>query len=127
MKKRTGKYKKFRFSGIHILYLLIGLALGYGVSYVVTRNDCFIINGSKEIVINVNDTYVDQGVKIVEFGKDITDEVVIIVYDENDEEVVSVDTTKEGEYTIVYSVESSVKWENYKLIRKVVVGGGSNE
>ena len=120
------KVGKLKFSGIYVLYLIVGVLFGYAASYVVTRNDCFVINGSKEIVIDVNDTYVDQGVKVVEFGKDITDDVIVTIYDENDEEVEIIDTTKEGEYTIIYSIDSN-KWDDYKLIRRVIIGGDSNE
>ena len=111
---------------IFVVFFLVGSLIGVGVSYVVTKDDCFILNGSKEIVLDINDTYVDQGVKIVAFGKDISDDVIITIYDCEEEKVDEIDTTIENDYTIIYTINSK-KWNDYKLIRRVIVGGDNNE
>ena len=121
-----GKKYKRKVSNIFIVFFLVGILFGIGASYLITRNDCFILNGSKEIVLDINDTYSDQGVKVITFGKDMSNNVNVIIYNENDEEVDKIDTSSNNEYTIIYTVDS-LKWENYKLIRRVIVGGDSNE
>ena len=118
--------KRKKVPAVFVVFFLLGMLIGVGVSYVVTRNDCFILNGSKEIIIDVNDVYKDQGVKVVEFGKDISEDVIITIYDSDDEEVDNIDTSIIGEYTIIYTIDSK-KWDEYKLIRRVIVGGDNNE
>jgi len=120
-RKRISKKKS-----MFIIFFLVGVLFGVGASFFVTRNDCFIMNGSKNILLDVNDTYVDQGVKVIAFGKDVSSDVEIIIYDENDEEVSLIDTSKEGEFTIIYTIDT-FKWSEYKLIRRVIIGGDSNE
>ena len=120
------KNKRKKIPLIFLVFFLVGALIGVGASYVVTKDDCFILNGSKEIILDVNDTYVDQGVKVVAFGKDISDDVIITIYDCEEEEVEEIDTTIENEYTIIYTINSK-KWNDYKLIRRVIVGGENNE
>ena len=117
---------RIRVSPLFVLFLLLGVLLGVGTSYFITRDDCFVMNGSKVIEVELNGTYQDQGVKVIEFGKDISSKVEIVIYDENDDVVDSIDTSSDTEYSIVYTVDS-LKWEKYTLIRRVVVGGGIDE
>ena len=56
-----------------LLCLIIGVGAGIGAYFIVCKNDAFEIIGEDEITITLNDKYVEQGVKIVEFGKDISD------------------------------------------------------
>lgn len=70
------------------------------------------LNGQKEITINLNDSYKDDGCKAEDnLDGDITSKVTITG---------EVDTKKEGEYTITYTVEDS---SNNKTVetRKVIV------
>ena len=57
------------------MFLLIGAALGVGGYFIVSKDDCFKIVGNDEITITIDKTYVDEGVKVVSFNKDISKDV----------------------------------------------------
>lgn len=70
------------------------------------------LNGEKEITVNLNDTYKDDGCKAEDnIDGDITSKVTITG---------EVDTKKEGEYTITYTVEDSSNNKTEET-RKVIV------
>lgn len=101
-----------------ILFLILGFAIGYTSILIFSRNDTFEINGSKNITLNLNEEYKEQGAKAIAFGKNITNNIVI---DGN------VDTSTEGEYLVVYTIKSSFKYKDIKRVRYVtVVNGGDN-
>lgn len=102
------------------LFLIIGFAGGYGLTMFMTKDDTFELIGDKNITLNLNEEYKEQGVEAISFGKDLKDNIII---DSN------VDTTKEGEYTVVYSIKSSLKYKNIKRVRyvSVVIGSDNHE
>ncbi len=101
-----------------ILFLVLGFLIGYVSILVLSKNDKFEINGEKTITLNLNQEYKEEGAKAIAFGLDITDKIEI---DSN------LDTTKEGEYIIIYTVKSSFKYKDIKRVRYVnVVNGGEN-
>lgn len=53
-----------------VLFLLLGAGAGFLTCKVICKNDCFDIVGMDEISIEIGSSYVDQGVKVVAFGKD---------------------------------------------------------
>ena len=55
---------------VAILFLVVGLGAGWLTTSIICKNDCFDIVGMDEISIEIGTDYVDQGVKIVAFGKD---------------------------------------------------------
>lgn len=55
---------------VAILFLVVGLGAGWLTTSIICKNDCFDIVGMDEISIEIGTNYVDQGVKIVAFGKD---------------------------------------------------------
>ncbi len=55
---------------VAILFLVVGLGAGWLATSIICKNDCFDIVGMDEISIEIGTNYVDQGVKIVAFGKD---------------------------------------------------------
>lgn len=115
MAKRKKKVPKF------IIFLFIfGFLIGGVSAFFLTKNDCFVLNGDKEITLNLNEVYEEKGVKVIEYGKNISSDVIITIYNEEDEKVDIVGTNKEDEYTIIYQVNSS-KYGSYKLIRRVKV------
>lgn len=75
--KKTVKF--FGVKGIVALLIIIALfaCIGAGSCFVLTRNDCFEIIGQDEIELQANEVYFDQGVKVVEFGKDCQDKVIV--------------------------------------------------
>lgn len=58
------------------MIILFG-AIGVGGGYFLTRNDCFEILGQDEIELVASEKYFDEGVKVIEFGKDKSDKVEI--------------------------------------------------
>lgn len=98
-----------------LLFLLIGAAAGAAVSWFMTKDDRFVLNGEKEITLAVGEAYEEQGAEIISFGRDISENVVI----SGD----TVDETTEGVYQIVYLVKD-LRWGGYQLIRVVTVGDG---
>lgn len=98
-----------------LLFLLIGAAAGAAVSWFMTKDDRFVLNGEKEITLAVGEVYEEQGAEVISFGRDISENVVI----SGD----TVDETTEGVYQIVYSVED-LRWVEYQLVRVVTVGDG---
>lgn len=96
-----------------LLFLVIGIGAGFGATYFLTRNDVFKLNGETEITLNVGDEYVEQGAKIVAFGKDISSSVKVEG---------TVDTTKAGRYVLKYTVDN-IRYNGYTLYKLVIVGG----
>ena len=56
-----------------LLFLFIGAAGGYFLAREVTKNDTFALLGEKNIALESGETYVEPGVRIISFGKDISD------------------------------------------------------
>lgn len=59
------------------LLLILGAVGGYFGVKVLTKKDCFVLNGNDEITLQLGENYVDEGAKIVAFGKDVSDDVTI--------------------------------------------------
>ena len=96
---------------IIVLCLVVGFVGGWFGYKAVTKNDTFVLNGNKEITLNLNETYVEQGAKIVAFGKDVSAEVKVEG---------KVDTTKEGEYALTYTI-NNIKYNGIKKVRIIRV------
>ena len=106
-----------------IFFFLIGVASSFLVCHFLCKNDCFEINGKKSYSISVGETYVDEGVTVIGFGQDLTNKVVVKVYDAN-EKLLSgldaIDTTQEGVYQISYTV-NSFRFRDVEIIRTVTI------
>ena len=107
------------------LALIIGVGAGIGAYSFISRNDCFKLRGDAEYTVSVGAevTYVDEGVKIISFGKDISSEVEVKT---NLKKISSgkyaVDTTKPTEYYIIYTVDDA-KYGNIHRVRTITVKG----
>ncbi len=86
--RAKSKTKKLGLKAMLIILLvtIIGGAIGVGACYFVCRDDCFTIIGEEQIervlvadgkTATSENIYVDEGVKIVSFGRDISDKVEI--------------------------------------------------
>ena len=78
-RKVKTKLKKLSFGVVMlaIFLLAVGVVGGYfGVQYL-SRNDCFKIVGAEEITLEIGESYLDEGVKVVAFGVDETDKVEV--------------------------------------------------
>ena len=62
---------------IALLFLVIGSGIGVSGWFFVCRNDKFDLIGQDELSLTLDETYADQGVKIIAFGKDDSKNVTI--------------------------------------------------
>ena len=62
---------------LSILVFALGASIGVGAFSIVCKNDCFLLLGKDEITLTLSEKYVDEGVKIIAFNKDISNEAVI--------------------------------------------------
>ena len=105
-----------------IIFLVLGLGAGFATSKILTLNDTFEIIGEQTITLNVGETYNDEGARAIEFHKDISDQIVI-------EGLEQIDTSVEGEYIIIYTLNSK-RYKNIQRVRYVIVtseSGDSND
>lgn len=117
-----------------VVVLIIGIAGGYFTSKLAFADDTFYMNtyanGKTEIYIGPEEsaqTYTEQGVKCVAFGKDISADCTITYYYREDQtadavKVEKVDETVAGFYYAVYTT-SSIKYSSVTLIRDIIVLG----
>ena len=59
------------------IFLIVGIVVGAGAWWFVCKDDCFELIGNDEIVLTLDEEYVDDGVNIIAFGQDQSDSVVI--------------------------------------------------
>ena len=60
-----------------VVCFILALVLGVGVCFVMGRNDEFTLLGDDVVVIQVGQTYKDDGVKIIEYGIDMSGKAVV--------------------------------------------------
>ena len=119
MKKEFKKVLK-RTNKLLLLFVFLFLALGIGGGYLtallLTQNDIFELIGEKHINLNLNEQYNEAGVTVISFGINMNNKVTI---DSN------LDTSKKGEYRIIYTV-NSIKYKNIKRVRYITIGSESD-
>ncbi len=110
---------------ISFLALVVGIAVGIGAYSFISRDDCFRLRGEAEYDIALGSAfeYDDEGVRIIEFGRDISREARVETnMTELDNGNYTVDTSAAGRYYIKYTVDS-VKYGEICRIRVFEVGG----
>ncbi len=126
--KNARKIKKLGFKAILIILLvtIIGGAIGVGACYFVCRNDCFEIIGEDHIerVLKAEDKeltskniYIDEGVKVISFGRDVSDKVYIetdLIKNEDGSYI----ATEPGTHYIVYKVDD-IKYGKIFTIQRI--------
>ena len=120
--RRTNRLTSF----ICLVSLLAGAFTGVYVYEYICADDCFELLGEKVCAVELDSpdfNYYDDGVKIIEFGRDISDKVLTEtnMTDLGDGRY-TVDTTVPGKYYIKYTVDSP-KYSKVTRIRTFVVGG----
>ncbi len=130
--KRKVKSKAKRISAasyvIWVLALVLGLALGAFACYYLCRNDRFELKGKSEYTLEVGGEgssviYVDKGASVVSFGKDLSKKVKVSTsLIEVDDGEYKIDTSKEGVYYIIYTIDD-VRFGEIKRVRTIRVGG----
>lgn len=130
--KRKVKSKAKRISAVSyviwIMALVLGLLLGAFACYFLCRNDGFELKGKSEYTIALGDEgssviYTDKGAEVISFGKDISKKVKVNTsLDEVGDGEYKIDTSKEGVYYIIYTVDD-VRFGDIKRVRTIRVGG----
>lgn len=131
-KQTKRKLKKLGFRAILIILLvtLIGACIGAGACWFVCRNDCFDIIGKDEItleitinqkqgneMITVPNKYVDDGVRVVSFGRDVSDKVQVETnLKQNTDGSYYADEV--GTYHIIYKVDD-IKYGKIFTIQRI--------
>ena len=60
-----------------IISFILALAIGLGICFVMGKNDEFTLLGDEVIYLSTEETYKDDGVKIIEYGMDISKNAVV--------------------------------------------------
>lgn len=103
-----------------ILFLIVGAVAGVVLSRELTKNDKFELIGEKQVELAIGESYKEAGVKIISFGRDISDKVAY-----GGDFVTMGEIPEEGIYQIVYTVDD-FRWGDYQLVRTVIVGNPEN-
>ena len=98
-----------------ILFLIVGAVAGVMLSRELTKNDKFELIGEKQVELAIGESYKEAGVKIISFGRDISDKVAY-----GGDFVTMGEIPEEGIYQIVYTVDD-FRWGDYQLVRTVIV------
>lgn len=100
---------------VSLLCLIVGALIGVAAFFVVCRNDTFEIIGSDEITLTIDEKYVEEGAKVVEFGKDISKDIQInsnLNLDENGY------SNEIGTFYVEYTIDS-LKYGKIFKIKKI--------
>lgn len=111
-----------------ILMLILGLLIGAVSCYFMTKNDCFELIGKDEITLTLEytdnetgliGTYTEQGVKIISFNQDVSDDIIIEVdpklIDNNDG---TYSATQIGTYYIKYH-SNNIKYGSIFTVERI--------
>lgn len=102
---------------IAVVLLAVGAVGGFFGIKVLTKNDCFEIVGSDVVTLTLNESYVDEGVKVIAFNKDNRDKVVVETNLKQKEDG-SYYADEVGTYYITYNV-TNLKYGSVFKIQKV--------
>ena len=98
-----------------ILFFVFGCIGGVIVSMQLTKNDKFELNGEKTVYLEIGEKYIEQGVTVISFGKDVSDKIT------TGGDFGTMNTDIEGVYQIVYKIDD-LRWGDYQRVRIVIVG-----
>ena len=107
------------------LCLLLGVAIGAVCYNLVSRDDCFELRGKSvyELEVGTPFSYRDEGVSAISFGADISDKVEVQTnMMRNTDGTYTADTSEQGEYYMIYTVDSP-KYEGVQKVRKIIIRG----
>ena len=121
--------KRISLGGWIAIAITLGVAVVSGVlvGKLITKNDCFVLAGQKDYILEVGEsgstyTYTEEGFKVVSFGKDLSDRVTIKTnMTKNIDGSYTIDTSEEGDYYLIYEVDS-LKYGKIKRVRTFTVG-----
>lgn len=112
-KKNIEKVKKKHPIAFIVVIALfaVGIFGGYFTVKTLTKNDTFELIGEKYITLTLGQSYQDEGVKVIFFGKDVSGEIVT----EN-----TVDFSSVGQYYIKYEY-SNFLYKDITIYRYVTI------
>ena len=123
------KIKKLGFKAILIILFvaLIGGAIGVGGCWFISKDDCFEIIGNDEITLtlkndeqednNDENSYYDEGVKIISFGRDISKDVTVETnLKKNEDGRYTADEV--GTYYMIYKVDD-IKYGKIFTVQRI--------
>ena len=113
LKKETKKQaKKNPLVAVLLLALLaVGAVGGFFGIKVLTKNDTFQLVGQQEVELAIGQDYVEEGVKIVSFGKDVSEKV---------KTETNLNTEEAGQYYVKYTVDD-FRFKNVVRYRYITV------
>ena len=118
--KKAGKHiRKLGIGAIFgaIMLLCVGSFGGFVGCKIATRNDCFALNGQDEITLQIGETYADEGAKVVAFGKDVSEDIVVETNLQT-----NIDGTyfaeEEGTYYMIYK-STNLKYGSIFKVQKI--------
>lgn len=127
-RKANRSIKKLGIKAILIILLvtIIGAAIGAGVCWYLSLDDEFVIIGKDEITLTlksenemwgINNCYHDEGVKVVSFGRDVSDKVHIET-DLKQNLDGSYYADEIGTYYIIYKVDD-IKYGKISTVQRI--------
>lgn len=127
-KKSKNRLKNLGIKSVLIVLLvtLIGAAIGVGVGFILSRDDCFEMIGKDEITLTLKEdgeeissknSYYDEGVKIISFGRDISNKAYIKT-DLKQNKDGSYYADEAGTYYIIYQV-NDIKYGKLFTIQRI--------
>lgn len=118
-KKVNKELKKMSAGAILVagILLIVGAVGGFWGFKVLTKNDCFVLIGNEAVERQIGESYEDEGVKIVAFGKDDSKNVIIETnLTKNPDGTYT--SNEEGTYYIAYTV-NNFKYGTLFKIQKI--------
>ena len=100
-----------------VCLLIIGALGGFFTCKMLTKNDTFEIIGKDEITLSLGENYIDEGVKVIAFGKDDTSKVSISTNLKKNGDG-SYTAEEIGTYYITYTVDN-LKYGSIFKIQKI--------
>lgn len=98
-----------------VLFFVIGCVGGVIISMQLTKNDKFELIGDKTVFLEIGEKFVEPGVTVISFGKDVSDKITV------GGDFATMDTNLEGVYQIVYKIDD-LRWGDFQRVRTVIVG-----
>lgn len=98
-----------------VLFFVIGCVGGVIISMQFTKNDKFELIGDKTVFLEIGEKFVEPGVTVISFGKDVSDKITV------GGDFATMDTNLEGVYQIVYKIDD-LRWGDFQRVRTVIVG-----
>lgn len=108
---------------IPVIFLIVGLVIGYVGMSVFCKNDSFVLTGEKSFTVTVGESfsYKEEGFTCIALGRDLSSAVKIETnMTKNADGSYTVDTSEAGIYYISYTCEEGI-YSGVRLVRTLRV------